>query len=177
MALDAAGYATDPNYGPSTISLMRDTNRRLNDYNFVYQPPIPQEPEPMRPDATVTALTPRPVEQLLPISGMEQLDATRNLMETFAPVGVPLTGMEQVDAAKSLIGGFGVRPKRQYGGKTPEYETEGGEVILSDPMMKPIAIGQGKYTKMNNGGQLYKANGPSHNKGGIPTAGGDGGYV
>lgn len=177
MALGRAGYATDPNYGPATVALMRDTNRRLNNYNFVYQPPISQEPEPMRPDATVTALTPRPVEQLLPINGMQQLDATRNLMESFAPVGVPLTGMEQVDAAKSLIGGFGARPKRQYGGKTPEYETEGGEVILSDPMMKPVAIGQGKYTKMNNGGQLYKANGPSHNKGGIPTAGGDGGYV
>jgi hypothetical protein len=149
----------------------------LNKYNFVYQPPVAQEPEVMRPDATVTALTPRPVEQLLPISGMEQLDATRNLMEGFAPVGVPLTGLEQVDAAKSFIGGFGARPKRQYGGKTPEYETEGGEVILSDPMMKPVAIGQGKYTKMNNGGQLYKANGPSHNNGGIPTAGGEGGYV
>jgi len=177
MAVSRAGYASDPNYGPATIALMRDTNRRLNKYNFVYQPPVAQEPEVMRPDATVTALTPRPVEQLLPISGMEQLDATRNLMEGFAPVGVPLTGLEQVDAAKSFIGGFGARPKRQYGGKTPEYETEGGEVILSDPMMKPVAIGQGKYTKMNNGGQLYKANGPSHNNGGIPTAGGEGGYV
>jgi flagellum-specific peptidoglycan hydrolase FlgJ len=77
MALGRAGYATDPNYGPATVALMRDTNRRLNNYNFVYQPPISQEPEPMRPDATVTALTPRPVEQLLPINGINRSGTSR----------------------------------------------------------------------------------------------------
>jgi hypothetical protein len=78
----------------------------------------------------------------------------------------------------SIIGGL-TGTNKKYGGsnKTPQYETEGGEVILSNPGQKPISLGQGTYKKMNMGGQLHKAVGPKHTNGGIPTAGGNGGYV
>jgi len=69
--------------------------------------------------------------------------------------------------------------KKELGGPNtiPQYETEGGEVILSNPNEKPVSLGTGAYKKMNMGGQLHKAVGPKHSNGGIPTKGADGGYV
>jgi hypothetical protein len=56
----------------------------------------------------------------------------------------------------------------KYGGPV-DYETEKSEVILASPNDPPVAVGQGKYTKVS--GNLYKAKGPSHENGGIPTRG------
>lgn len=58
----------------------------------------------------------------------------------------------------------------EYGGATePDYETEKSEVILAGMGDKPIAMGQGKYKRMSQ--NIYKADGPSHEHGGIPTKG------
>jgi len=58
----------------------------------------------------------------------------------------------------------------EYGGATePDYETEKSEVILAGIGDKPIAMGQGKYKRMSQ--NIYKADGPSHELGGIPTKG------
>ena len=50
-----------------------------------------------------------------------------------------------------------------------DYETEKSEVILAGAGDKPIAVGQGKYTRLSN--NLFRGRGPSHEYGGIPTRG------
>lgn len=50
-----------------------------------------------------------------------------------------------------------------------DYETEKSEVILASPNDPPVAVGQGKYTQVSE--NLYRAKGPSHKHGGIPTRG------
>lgn len=57
------------------------------------------------------------------------------------------------------------------GGSTnaAEYETEGGEVMLASPADAPVATEQGRYDKIAT--NLYKAEGPRHEQGGVPTAG------
>ena len=50
-----------------------------------------------------------------------------------------------------------------------DYETEKSEVILASPNDPPVAVGQGKYKQVSN--NLYRAKGPSHKHGGIPTRG------
>ena len=58
----------------------------------------------------------------------------------------------------------------KYGGSVaPDYETEKSEVILAGFGDKPVAMGQGKYNRMSQ--NIYRANGPSHEYGGIPTKG------
>lgn len=65
---------------------------------------------------------------------------------------------------------FGGASRFNYGGRTkPDYETEKSEVIIAGAGDKPIAMGQGNYTRLSQ--NVYKANGPSHAYGGIPTAG------
>ena len=50
-----------------------------------------------------------------------------------------------------------------------DYETEKSEVILASPSDPPVAVGQGEYKRVSN--NLYRAKGPSHKHGGIPTRG------
>ena len=56
----------------------------------------------------------------------------------------------------------------RYGGPV-DYETEKSEVILASPSDPPVAVGQGEYKRVSN--NLYRAKGPSHKHGGIPTRG------
>jgi len=51
----------------------------------------------------------------------------------------------------------------------PDYETEKNEVILASPNDPPVAMGQGGYNRISK--NLYRANGPSHEMGGVPTKG------
>lgn len=51
----------------------------------------------------------------------------------------------------------------------PDYETEKNEVILASPNDPPVAMGQGGYNRVSK--NLYRANGPSHEMGGVPTKG------
>lgn len=78
---------------------------------------------------------------------------------------------DQVYSTYNTQGQF-VSPMMEQGGAipaAPDYETEGGEVMLASPNDKPIAMGQGKYKKMTD--NLYKIEGPRHEGGGVPTAG------
>ena len=50
-----------------------------------------------------------------------------------------------------------------------DYETEGGEMMMASPADPPIGLANGGYNKMSK--NLYKAVGPRHERGGIPTAG------
>ena len=50
-----------------------------------------------------------------------------------------------------------------------DYETEGGEMMLASPADPPIGLANGGSNKMSK--NLYKAVGPRHEQGGIPTAG------
>lgn len=82
--------------------------------------------------------------------------------------------MASLDKAVNVGTGGQYKPSyvmmgHRYGGR-PQYETEKSEVILASPGDKPIAMGQGGYTKLSQ--NLYKGNGPSHEQGGIPTSGG-----
>ena len=77
----------------------------------------------------------------------------------------------QVYSTYNTQGQF-LSPMMEQGGAippAPDYETEGGEVMLASPNDKPIAMGQGKYKKMTD--NLYKIEGPRHEGGGVPTAG------
>ena len=57
------------------------------------------------------------------------------------------------------------------GGSTgqPDYETEGGEVMLASPGDAPVAVGNGNYKQVAS--NLYQAEGPRHEAGGIATQG------
>lgn len=60
---------------------------------------------------------------------------------------------------------------REHGGPTgqPDYETEGGEVMLASPGDAPVAVGNGNYKQVAS--NLYQAEGPGHEAGGIATQG------
>ena len=60
---------------------------------------------------------------------------------------------------------------KEYGGPTgqPDYETEGGEVMLASPGDAPVAVGNGNYKQVAS--NLYQAEGPGHEAGGIATQG------
>jgi hypothetical protein len=60
---------------------------------------------------------------------------------------------------------------RAHGGPTgqAEYETEGGEVMLASPGDAPVAVGNGNYKQVSS--NLYQAEGPEHEGGGIATQG------
>jgi hypothetical protein len=62
-------------------------------------------------------------------------------------------------------------PSMALGGSTgqAEYETEGGEVMLASPGDAPVALSSGTYKKKAS--NLYKAEGPKHEQGGIATEG------
>ena len=76
---------------------------------------------------------------------------------------------------KGVNVGTGGNFKPSYGlaqyeqGGPVDYETEKSEVILASPNDPPVAVGQGKYKQVSN--NLYRAKGPSHKHGGIPTRG------
>lgn len=59
----------------------------------------------------------------------------------------------------------------RYGGPMgqADYETEGGEMMMASPNDPPMAMGQGQYD--HQVGNMYKVRGPSHEQGGVPTAG------
>ena len=76
------------------------------------------------------------------------------------------------DLERAVIAGKGVKAATYEGyemGGPVDYETEKSEVILASPNDPPVAVGQGKYTQVSN--NLYRAKGPSHKHGGIPTRG------
>ena len=79
---------------------------------------------------------------------------TRQIQEMYDPQG------QYVDSYMARHGG----PM----GK-PDYETEKNEVILASPNDPPVAMGQGGYNRVSK--NLYRANGPSHEMGGVPTKG------
>ena len=73
---------------------------------------------------------------------------------------------------RGVIAGKGVKAATYDGykmGGPVDYETEKSEVILASPNDPPVAVGQGKYTQVSE--NLYRAKGPSHKHGGIPTRG------
>lgn len=73
---------------------------------------------------------------------------------------------------KGVIAAKGVKAATHEGykmGGPVDYETEKSEVILASPNDPPVAVGQGSYKQIS--GNLYKANGPSHEMGGVPTRG------
>lgn len=76
------------------------------------------------------------------------------------------------DIERAVIAGKGVKAAtyeaKEMGGPV-DYETEKSEVILASPNDPPVAVGQGKYTQVSE--NLYRAKGPSHKHGGIPTRG------
>lgn len=51
----------------------------------------------------------------------------------------------------------------------PDYETEGGEMIMASPDDPPVAMGQGQYKQESS--NMYRIDGPSHEFGGVPTKG------
>ena len=51
----------------------------------------------------------------------------------------------------------------------PDYETEGGEMIMASPDDPPVAMGQGRYKQESS--NMYRIDGPSHEFGGVPTKG------
>ena len=76
------------------------------------------------------------------------------------------------DIERAVIAGKGVKAATYEGkemGGPVDYETEKSEVILASPNDPPVAVGQGKYTQVSE--NLYRAKGPSHKHGGIPTRG------
>ena len=76
------------------------------------------------------------------------------------------------DLERAVIAGKAAKAASYEGyemGGPVDYETEKSEVILASPNDPPVAVGQGKYTQVSN--NLYRAKGPSHKHGGIPTRG------
>lgn len=76
------------------------------------------------------------------------------------------------DAMYNLQRLFGNRNYNlNLGGATrqADYETEGGEVMLASPGDAPVAVGNGNYKQVAS--NLYQAEGPGHEAGGIATQG------
>jgi hypothetical protein len=82
------------------------------------------------------------------------IDYTKQVQEMYDPQG------QYVDSYMAKHGG----PMGQE-----DYETEGGEMMMASPADPPIGLANGGYNKMSK--NLYKAVGPRHERGGIPTAG------
>jgi hypothetical protein len=99
-------------------------------------------------------------------------DVGRNVYNKFIQPG--LSYLRHADDIVDTVGvnRLGGSTTMNQGGSIPmqpDYETEGGEVMLASPSDKPIALGQGNYKKMTD--NLYKIEGPRHEGGGVPTAG------
>jgi len=72
---------------------------------------------------------------------------------------------------KKYPGYLNFNNSKAHGGPTgqADYETEGGEVMLASPGDAPVAVGNGNYKQVAS--NLYQAEGPAHERGGIATQG------
>jgi hypothetical protein len=80
---------------------------------------------------------------------------------------------EMYDPQGQVVNGY----MAKYGGAMgqSDYETEGGEVMMASPSDPPVGLANGGYNKMSK--NMYKAVGPKHERGGIPTSGATEGFV
>lgn len=84
---------------------------------------------------------------------------------------------EQAYADYAQYGNINPLLYARYGGpmEAPDYETEGGEMIMASPNDPPKAMGSGNYKQETS--NMYRIQGPKHEQGGVPTKGAMAPYV
>ena len=105
-----------------------------------------------------------------------EADNAANLQTGTAVRGALADYSQQVNSVMNERGS-GYNTVANYGGamNAPQYETEGGEMMMASPQDPPMATNNGNYKQVAS--NMYQVQGPKHESGGVLTQGATESYI
>jgi len=105
-----------------------------------------------------------------------EADNAANLQTGEAVRGALADYSQQVNSVMNERGA-GYNTVANYGGamNAPQYETEGGEMMMASPQDPPMATNNGNYKQVAS--NMYQVQGPKHESGGVLTQGATESYI
>ena len=105
-----------------------------------------------------------------------EADNAANLQTGEAVRGALADYSQQVNSVMNERGA-GYNTVANYGGamNAPQYETEGGEMMMASPQDPPMATNNGNYKQVAS--NMYQVQGPKHENGGVLTQGATESYI